>query len=390
MYALRGGRLLWEHHVAPSPGAAFGPIVSSPAVADVGSKRLVVFGAGPHVYALDARDGREVWNYDASRGVKDTVTEFESSPLVHKGHVYIGIDTHDHPEDETGGARGGLVVLNAKTGRLSWFFAPEQRNKGEGCSSVWSSPTIDKRRNLVFLATGNCPADVEWTKYTEAVIALKAVVKGHTAKAIWSFQPHPPNRKDWDFGSTPNLFRSPNGTPVLGTGNKDGTYYAVDPATGRKLWATNVAAPGDVQDDFSVGGFLGSTAIDAGRVYGSTAIGGPPYFHALDGDSGKVLWNGVSGPGYGATATVNGVVFHGALDTLFKAFDAKTGALLWAADLLAPIASGPAIVGDRVYVGSGVSSSDLCGKGTAGDEACQSLFNDVLGSLGSITEFNLP
>src|SRR4051794_17131302 len=36
MYALRAGRLVWEHSVAPAPGATFGPIVSSAAVADVG------------------------------------------------------------------------------------------------------------------------------------------------------------------------------------------------------------------------------------------------------------------------------------------------------------------------------------------------------------------
>ena len=103
-----------------------------------------------------------------------------------------------------------------------------------------------------------------------------------------------------------------------------------------------------------------------------------------------VKWSGLGLPAYGAAAAVNGVIFQGALDTLLKAYDSRTGRVLWVAPMLAPVASGPAVAGDRVYVGSGLSSSDLCVKGTPIDSLCTTLFSDVLGSLGGVTAFKLP
>ncbi len=390
MYALRDGMRVWAFKAAAAPAAAFGPIVSSAAIADVRGRRLVIFGAGPRVYALDARDGRQAWVYDRSRGKADTTTEFESSPLVYRGSVYIGVDTHSQDVQATSGIRGGLMVLNAATGKRRWNFSPELGNPGKGCGGVWSSPTLDKQRDLVYIATANCTADTAWTPHTEAITALDATPPRGRARVVWTFQPHAPNRRDWDFGATPNLFTSARGVPTLGVGNKDGTYYALDPATGRRRWATRAAAPGDVSEDFSIGGFLGSSAVHGGRVFGATAIGGPPYFHAIDGAGGGVVWSGLAGPGYGATAVVNGVVFHAALDTLLRAYDATDGRLLWAAPMLAPVASGPVISGDTVVIGSGLSSSDLCVKGTPIDALCTSAFDNVLGALGGVTAFRLP
>jgi polyvinyl alcohol dehydrogenase (cytochrome) len=165
-----------------------------------------------------------------------------------------------------------------------------------------------------------------------------------------------------DVQATSNLFADANGRPLLGAGDKDGVYYAVDPVTGKRRWATKVAEPGDVMEDFAIGGFIGSTAAWKGRVLGSTAIGEPPYHHAIDARSGSILWRGVQAPSYAGSAVVNGVVFNGALHSLLRAMDAGTGVVLWAAPVLGPVSSSPAIAGDTVYVGSGTSSSDACVK----------------------------
>jgi polyvinyl alcohol dehydrogenase (cytochrome) len=400
MYAVDAadGSLVWSFPTKGAPGATFGPIVSSAAVADAriggSSRRLIVFGAGPRVYALDARDGSPVWiRYlgavdEKGRPVlEEDPAEVESSPLIWDDTVYVGMDTHDLGIEETAGARGGLLAINLATGRLHWKFEPDLGGEA-GCGGMWSSPTLDQGRGLVFAATANCEAGPRaWTPHVEAVTALDS----GTGEPVWSFQPHGPNRNDWDFGATPNLFRDPAGREVLGAGNKDGWYYALNPANGRLRWSTQVAEPGDAGEDFSIGGFIGSTAVWQGRVYGGTAIGGPPYYHAIDGETGGVIWRGTAAPSYAASATVNGVVFHGALDNLLKAFDADTGRLLWSAPLLGPISSGPAIVGDSLYVGSGTSSSDLCDSGTpAFDDACEALFDDALGATGGIHAFRLP
>ena len=101
-------------------------------------------------------------------------------------------------------------------------------------------------------------------------------------------------------------------------------------------------------------------------MFGGVAIGVAPWYHALDGATGEVLWQGAAGPSYAASAAANGVVFAGALDFTVKAFDAATGRLLWLSPALGAVSSGPAIVGDMVLIGSGTSTSDACAKDLPG------------------------
>jgi len=395
------GVVRWTYDVQPAGGAAFGPIVSSAAVTDVrfgahDTRRLVIFGAGPRLYALrDHLDDEvsEEWvvSLDDTPG---TPVEIESSPVVWNGVVYVGIGNHNNAGT---GVPGGLLALDAGTGRELWRFEPEL-GADVGCGTVWSSPVINDHGGgapLVYLATANCNNDTsdldeeddgfEWTPHTEAVTALDA----RTGDVAWSFQPHEPNRRDEDFGATGNLFRDPSGRLVFGIGNKDGVYYALDPRTGALLWKTKVAEPGNVQDDFAIGGFLGSTAAWSGNVFGGTAIGGPPYYHSLNGGSGAIRWRGAQAPTYGASAVVNGVVFTAAVDNMLRAYDAANGLLLAAVPLAGPGSSGPAIVGSSVYVGSGTSSSDACAKDLPINEQCLALFDTVLGSLGGIHAFEV-
>ncbi|MGH9187056.1 MAG: PQQ-binding-like beta-propeller repeat protein, partial [Acidimicrobiales bacterium] len=190
--------------------------------------------------------------------------------------------------------------------------------------------------------------------------------------------------EDEDFGATPNLFADRAGTTVVGAGRKDGTYYVVDAADGRLMRRSHVAEalPG-------VGGFIGSSAVWEGQVFGATALGSLPAYHAIDAATGALRWQGLAAPGYGASAVVNGVVFAGSLDGLLQAFDAATGLLLWASPLLGPISSGPVVAGDMVFIGSGTSTSDLCAKGIPGSELCLFVFDNVLGQLGAVHGFVL-
>lgn len=387
------GEELWHFDVEPAPGATFGPIVSSAAAATVtgrfgrsgppSSREVVIFGAGPRVYALEQATGAVVWEHVLDPR-PETPVEVESSPVVVGGVVLVGMDNHN-----TGGTgvRGGLLALDAADGSRLWTFEPELDHGDAGCGGVWSSPTVDVEAELVYVGTANCPDDdFEWTPHTEAITALAL----RTGEPRWSFQPHPPNDKDHDFGATPNLFRDADGRLLLGAGNKDGVYYALDPATGALHWSQKVADPGDVSDGFSIGGFLGSPAAHRGRVFGATAIGGPPYYHAVDGTDGSLAWRGLQGPSYAASAAVNDVVFTAGLDDVFRAYHADTGAVLWAQPLSGPGSSGPAVVDATVFVGAGTSSSDACAKDTPifGD-ACFLLFDEALGATGGVHAFEL-
>jgi outer membrane protein assembly factor BamB len=387
MYAIdaRTGSVRWRHFSPPAPGATYGPIVSSAALADVpfddGVHRLVVFGSGPRVYALDASDGHEVWLHDASAGLPDNATEYESSPLVSGDVVLIGRDTHDEDGTRTGGVRGGLVALDVRTGAVRWTFEPEQDQGARGCGGIWGSPALDPASNRVFVGTANCPHDeVPWTPFTNAVVALDAT----SGLPVWRFRPNEPPDDDTDFGATPNVFVDGQGRPTVGAGKKDGTYYALDAATGQERWRAHVQDPAH-----GIGGFIGSPAVVDGTVVGGTAIGAPPYFHGIDATTGAVRFSSGLLPSYAASGGVNGIVFNAALDTLLKAYDAATGQLLWTGPLGAPGSSGPAIYDDMVFIGSGTSTSDACEKDNPTDELCVFALDTALGVLGGINAFRL-
>jgi outer membrane protein assembly factor BamB len=250
-----------------------------------------------------------------------------------------------------------------------------------GCGGVWSSPTLDVDTGMVYFGTANCPAvtpDNGLPK--EAVYALDA----ETGALLWRFGPEDDGSDgNEDFGATTNLFRDDTGRKVLGAGRKDGKYYALDPATGELLWSTHVADPLP-----RVGGFIGSTAVFDGDVYGATGLGSVPAYHALDGSTGAVKWQALTtGPSYAGSAVVNGVVFAGALDATLKAFDADTGLPLWVSPTLGAISSAPAIVGDMVFVGSGTSTSDVCAQEQVYSELCFVVFDTVLGQTGGVHAF---
>ena len=150
-------------------------------------------------------------------------------------------------------------------------------------------------------------------------------------KLAWIFRPPRPDDKcDFDFGATANAGVSAGGTTTfLGVGAKDGTYYSLDPATGRLRWSTNVVFGG-----FS-GGFVATAAYDGHRVYGSTghrrlratsraparstatrAIRSTdamqePSVHAFDARNGSVVWQADNAASFSPTTVAGGMTFNG-------------------------------------------------------------------------------
>ena len=76
-------------------------------------------------------------------------------------------------------------------------------------------------------------------------------------------------------------------------------------------------------ENFSFGGFIGPTAYVDSTVIGGTSVGGSPHLHALDAETGDILWQqGEAGPTFAAALEVNGVVFLGGTDYTLRAVDA--------------------------------------------------------------------
>lgn len=326
-----------------------GQIVSSAAVADADGRRLVYFGGGKTMYALDAGTGEEVWRYELGEpGNTTEPTEIESSPVVVDGRVIFGYDGHDRP-----GYAAGVVALDAASGDLLWEFDPDQGAEPTGCVGVWSSPSVDTERDLVFAGTANCPTSPEgWGEYTEALFALDL----DSGEPAWSFQPHEPNNDDFDFAGAPNLFEA-DGRALVGLGNKDAAYYAVDRETGELAWSTQATEPGIEErgGNYSTGGFIGPTAYADGVIVGGTAVGPCPCAHALDAADGEVLWQSETPePTYAPATEVGGVVFLGGTDFTLRAYDLHDGEILWSHEMGGVIAGGTAVVGDDVVAVAGI------------------------------------
>ena len=352
------GEERWRFQTDEHRNVYAGQIVSSPAVADLGGERIVFIGAGKTLYALDAVDGDERWRHELGEaGNVDEPTEIESSPVVVGDTVIVGYDVHNTP-----GYRAGLVAFAATTGELLWDFDPDaaggRAGAGTGCVDVWSSPSVDEPRGLVFAATGNCPTSPDgWGDHTEAIFALDL----ETGEPVWAYQPHAPNNDDLDFAGSPNLFRVGD-QDVVGLGNKDGRYYVVDRATGEPVWQVEATQPGLEQpgSNFSTGGFIGATAVSDGVVAGGTGVGPCPCAHGIEAATGEILWQNEEPTNtYASAAVADGVLFLGGNDFTLRALDLTTGEILWSEEMQGAVSGGSAVSGDDLFAVAGIREPGL-------------------------------
>jgi outer membrane protein assembly factor BamB len=401
----------WTFHVDDTDGVAFGRIVSSAAVTRVLGRAVVLFGGGATLYALDAKTGAllsalclDPRDIGARRcRSSEGQVEVESSPAVvtvgAERRVLVGLDVHnDQDVGRTGIVQAALRPTPSGVDLVPlWKFDPEAADvytgpdlltrgagTGSGCASVWSSPVVDVRRNLVVFGTGSC--SVDGVTAGEHVWAVDL----RDGRLVWAFSPpRTSTRLDDDFGASPNLL--PGG--LVGQGGKDGWYYALrerPQGAGSELeWATHVGEAGHLNTDFAIGGIIGTPATGLVRgepaIFVTTAIATPidrpiddpaggsldaTLLHdpqrllsltALRASDGAILWrNVVPRPSYGAPSFVNGVVLVPVTFSFaLQAFDADTGTPLASLPLGGAPSSSPVAVGDSVYIGAGTSQTDF-------------------------------
>jgi polyvinyl alcohol dehydrogenase (cytochrome) len=393
----------WTFKVDDTSSVGFGRIVSSAAYAVVGRRKLVLFGGGATLYALDATTGAKVASVcvdprvvAARCATPGDQVEIESSPAIvterdGSTSVLVGMDVHNA---ENVGRTGILkLALTANSLTPLWKFDPEAkqaytgpdlltRNSGDGssgCAGVWGSPAVDVAKGLVFFGTASC-LNAAADTVGEHVWGIDLATGAHK----WNFGPHSGEtaREDDDFGGALNLL--PGGR--VGAGSKDGWYYALNERTGTLAWKTQAGQPGHESNGFAVGGILSSPAV--GQVNGEPAVfiataistpndqpleNGPDpgtpsvtndpgrmfSLHALRASDGAILWRGpVSRQAYGPPTYVNGVVLvPSTFDFQIDAIDANTGLPLAARPVVGPPSSAPTPFGDSVYGGVGTSTS---------------------------------
>jgi polyvinyl alcohol dehydrogenase (cytochrome) len=394
------------------------PVREAVATAALDNRHAVLFGdLTGTFYALEAETGRLLW--------KKRVEEHEAalltgSPTVYQGNVYIGVASWEetralNPAYACCSFRGSVVALRVRDGEQVWKTytidgTPHPTGKtptgtlrqGPSGAGVWSAPTIDPKRKMLYVTTGDnysAPA----TTTSDAILGLDLA----TGRMLWSRQVTPgdvfnsgciaevigPNcpaeggrGPDYDFGSSAILVKTGEGHDLLIAGQKSGMVYALDPdRKGEIAWTQRVAKGG------TIGGVQWGMASDGQYVYAAASDA-----HFFTKDQARVLapeqgggltalrigegtkaWYvapqpcgsrpGCSPAQSAALTAIPGIVFSGSMDGHMRAFASEDGQVVWDFDTRREFATvngvaakggaidgpGPVVVDGMLFMNSG-------------------------------------
>jgi alcohol dehydrogenase (cytochrome c) len=247
-YALdaRNGREIWHYSRPRSQGLA-GDAASgiNRGVAVLGD-RVFMVSDNAHLFALHRFTGQLIWDVEMADSHQNYGST--SAPLVVNDLVVAGVSGGDE------GVRGFLDAYKASTGERVWRFwtVPAAGEPGSetwsgralehGCGATWLTGTYDPQARLLYWPTGNPCPDYNGDErkgdnlYTAAVVALDPA----TGKLKWHYQFTPHDLHDWDATETPVLVDANfRGAPrkLLLQGNRNGFFYVLDRLTGKVLVA---------------------------------------------------------------------------------------------------------------------------------------------------------
>jgi alcohol dehydrogenase (cytochrome c) len=240
----RTGRELW-HYAWESKG---GIHIGNRGVAIAGDA-LYFETPDCHLVSLGARDGKERWRKEICD--LDQFYYGSVAPVVVKDHVIAGVsgDDLDIP--------GYVQAHNPESGEMQWRWWVVPQKKGDpgseswpnedamqhGGGMTWQPITYDPELNLIYVTTGN-PQPVIAHKnragdnlFTGSIVALNA----DTGKMVWYFQSSPHDTHDWDSTQTAVLFDGEfEGKPrkLLAQAARNGHFFVLDRTNGKALVST--------------------------------------------------------------------------------------------------------------------------------------------------------
>jgi len=336
-----------------------------------GGKYAAYFGDfAAVVYAVDASNGKLLWKQHVD---DHPVARITGSPVLFEGRLYVPVSSVEEASAmsstyECCKFRGSIVALDAASGKQIWKSysvldpaKPTKKSKagtqlyGPAGASIWSAPTVDAKRKLIYAATGNSYTDVD-INTSNAILAIDM----DSGRLKWASQVLAkdnfvmgcrPERDgcpaemgpDLDFGSSPILRTLPNGKQIILAGQKSSTLYGMDPEQkGKVLWQIKLGQGG------ALGGIEWGFAADSNAAYvavsdrftrsGGTSGG----LHAVRMEDGEKLWSnmpakldceprakGCNSAQSAAVSVIPGVVFSGSVDGHLRAFSTKTGEIVW-------------------------------------------------------------
>jgi polyvinyl alcohol dehydrogenase (cytochrome) len=347
-------------------------------------------------YALDAHDGKLLWKAPIRTGLNN----LSATAAYHDGRLYVPMSGTEtlvgaDLDYECCRSRGAVAALDANTGKLLWRTEsiPEPlRQLGENAhgkqrwgpagASVWNTPTVDPKRRLIYVGTGNSFGRVA-AATSDSILALRM----QDGKMMWHHQEFESDAfmarcqannaadancpeklgPDYDFGGSSAILETVNGKDFLLAAGKGGVAIALDPDNeGKLIWRTQLW---EGQAPSASGLVVWGGAADGSHVYYPLQQPGGG-LKALDIKTGKVDWNaainadrrGQAGP----ASAVRGVVFTGGWDGVLRAVDTD-GKVIWSFNAVRDFetvnhvpakggsfgSAGPVIVSGMIFVTSG-------------------------------------
>jgi polyvinyl alcohol dehydrogenase (cytochrome) len=382
-----------------------------------GAHCAAFFGdSGGVVYAVDAATGGLLWKIRVDSHPAARIT---GAPAFYDKRLHVPVASLEEvtgasPDYQCCTFRGSVVAIDAAIGKQIWKTYtiseephPTKKNRsgiqmwGPSGAGVWSSPTIDGKRKVLYVTTGDNYSDPP-TATSDAFLALDL----DSGKLLWSRQMTPldaftnacvlsdksncpdANGPDFDFGSSPILVELSNGRRALIAGQKSGVVHAIDPdKNGEIRWQIRIGKGG------TLGGIEWGSAADGSKVYVALSdlhgarmpnglinevdpkLGGGMF--ALTIEKGERAWY-TPPPGCGekkrcspaqsaAVSAIVGAAFSGSVDGHLRAYSTANGSILWDFDTVRAYKTvngvearggsldvgGPAIAGGMLFVNSG-------------------------------------
>jgi alcohol dehydrogenase (cytochrome c) len=238
----RSGRPIWQYQRALPPDIRPCCGRVNRGLAILGDK--VFMGTlDAHVIALDAKTGNLVWDVntaDYSKGYSITL-----APLVIKNFVIIGVSGGEY------GIRGFIDAYDAATGQRKWRFCtvpgPDEPGhetwEGDswkiGGAPAWITGSYDPTTNTTFWTTGNpSPSNRGEGRagdnlYSNCLLALDP----DTGKLKWHFQFTKHDEHDYDATQVPVMVDQGDRHLIM-QANRNGFFYVIDRSNGKLLSAT--------------------------------------------------------------------------------------------------------------------------------------------------------
>ncbi len=311
------GTSVWETPLGTTTDSQCFPshvgVASTATVATINGQSLLFVGGGnASFYALNAATGSMLWSTPLGSSPGHFLW---SSPALFNDSIYEGVSSFGDCPD----VRGQMVQLDAATGAITHDFSTVPA----GCTGggVTGSVTIDADADTLYFATGNPNSCSSPENYAPAIVELNA--SDLSFVDAWEV-PTSQQGDDSDFISTPTLFASSGGIPMVGVANKNGIFYAFqrDALSNGPVWQDQIAKGGDCPQ-------------------------------CDDGSNSPAVWDGTTLYVAGGKTTIRGKYCQGSLNALHPG----TGTFLWQrcfndGPVLGPVAGVPGVlvVGEGAYV----------------------------------------